>query len=289
LSWSRLSKKLFETPKPRNARLPEITLHKNKIMIKMPVDNKNYTEINAETIDRWTDNGWKWSIPVSHEDYIKAKNGNWNVLLTPTKFVPKNWFPDLNNKKLLGLACGGGQQMPIFAALGADCTVLDYSDKQLASEKYVAERENYSIDIIKADMTKRLPFGDETFDIIFNPVSNCFIENVYHVWNECYRVLQKGGLLLAGIDNGIKFLLKKKKKTLEITNKLPYNPLNQKEQLKKLEKNDCGIQFSHTLEEQIGGQLRAGFILKELYEDYNDSGLLKEYNIPAFIATNAIK
>jgi 2-polyprenyl-3-methyl-5-hydroxy-6-metoxy-1,4-benzoquinol methylase len=34
----------------------------------------------------------------------------------------------------LGLACGGGQQMPVFAALGADCTVLDYSEKQLASE-----------------------------------------------------------------------------------------------------------------------------------------------------------
>lgn len=46
--------------------------------------------------------------------------------------------------------------MPIFAALGAKCTVLDYSKKQLESEKQVAEREEYDIRIIRGDMTKRL-------------------------------------------------------------------------------------------------------------------------------------
>ena len=248
----------------------------------------NYTDINAETINRWTENGWEWGIPISHEDYLKAKNGEWDVVLTPKKPVPKTWFPELKNKKLLGLACGGGQQMPIFAALGADCTVLDYSEKQLASEKCVAEREGYKIDIIKADMTKKLPFNDKIFDIIFHPVSNCFIENVYHVWNECYRILKNGGVLLAGMDNGINYLFDDDEVSLEIVNKLPYNPLKNNEQLKKLMEEDNGIQFSHTLEEQIGGQLKAGFILKDLYEDNNHCGLLKEY-IPTFIATKAIK
>jgi SAM-dependent methyltransferase len=248
----------------------------------------NYTDINAKTIDRWIEKGWEWGIPVTHKDYIKAKNGEWNVLLTPTKYVPKNWFPELKNKKLLGLASGGGQQMPIFSALGACSTVLDYSDKQLASERLVAEREGYNIEIIKADMTKTLPFKDETFDIIFHPVSNCYIENVYHVWNECFRILKRGGTLLAGMDNGLNFLFDDDEKSLKISNKLPYNPLKDDTKLKKLEENDEGIQFSHTLEEQIGGQLKAGFILKDLYEDYNDSGLLKEY-APTFIATRAIK
>jgi SAM-dependent methyltransferase len=250
--------------------------------------NTNYTDINAKTIDRWIEEGWEWGIPITHNDFIKAKNGEWNVLLTPTKYVPKNWFPELKNKKLLGLASGGGQQMPIFSALGACSTVLDYSDKQLASEKLVAEREGYNIEIIKADMTKTFPFADETFDIIFHPVSNCYIENVYHVWNECFRIIKRGGILLAGMDNGLNFLFDDDEKSLAITNKLPYNPLKDNNQLKKLEENDNGIQFSHTLKEQIGGQLKAGFILKDLYEDYNDTGLLKEY-APTFIATKAIK
>jgi len=248
----------------------------------------NYTEINAKTIDSWIENGWEWGTPISHEDYLKAVNGECNVLLTPTKFVPKNWFPELKNKKLLGLACGGGQQMPIFTALGADCTVLDYSDGQLANEKHVAEREKYTINIVKADMTKTLPFADDTFDIIFHPVSNCYIEDVYHVWNECYRILKKDGILMAGLDNGINYLFDDCYKSLEIVNKLPFNPLKNKEQLIKSEKNNDGIQFSHTIEEQIGGQLKAGFILKDLYEDHDNVSLLKDY-IPTFIATLAIK
>jgi SAM-dependent methyltransferase len=250
---------------------------------------KNYTEINSQTIDRWVEKGWEWGIPITSEEYGKVKNGEWHILLTPQKNVPKEWFPDLKDKKLLGLACGGGQQMPVFSALGAYCTVLDYSEKQLASEKHVAEREKYNIEIIKADMTKELPFDDESFDIIFHPVSNCYVENVSHIWNECYRILKKGGILLAGMDNGINFLFDDDEKLpLIVSNKLPYNPLKDKIQYKKLEKNDNGIQFSHTIEEQIGGQLKAGFILKDLYEDYNDCGLLKEY-IPTYIATFAIK
>ena len=93
---------------------------------------------------------------------------------------------------MLGLASGGGQQIPIFTALGAECTVLDYSDMQLENERMVAERENYKVNIVKADMTKPLPFEDESFDIIFHPVSNCYIENVEPVFKECYRILKKG-------------------------------------------------------------------------------------------------
>ena len=47
------------------------------------------------------------------------------------------------------------------------------------------------------------------------------------------------------------------------------------------------IQFSHTIEEQIGGQLKAGFILEDLYEDTDDDGIGKY--IPNFIATRAVK
>jgi ubiquinone/menaquinone biosynthesis C-methylase UbiE len=65
--------------------------------------------------------------------------------------------------KLLGLASGGGQQMPIFTALGANCTVLDYSERQLDREREVAKREGYDINIVKADMTKFQTAMSRTF------------------------------------------------------------------------------------------------------------------------------
>lgn len=247
----------------------------------------DYQDINAKTIDRWIEEGWEWGRPISHEDYLKVTQGIWDVLLTPTKKVPRDWFGDLKGKKILGLASGGGQQMPVFAALGADCTVLDYSEKQLESERYVSDREGYKINIIRADMTKRLPFEDGAFDLVFHPVSNCYVKDVRAIWRECYRILKKGGFLLSGVDHYINHIVDENEK--EIINSLPFDPTENEEYRKQLERDDAGMQFSHTLEEQIGGQLEAGFTLLDLYEDTNGEGRLHEMNIPTFIAMRSKK
>ena len=111
----------------------------------------DYQDINALTIDRWVREGWEWGRPVTHEEYAEAVNGRWDLHLSPTKKVPHGWFGELKGKKVLGLASGGGQQMPILSALGAVCTVLDYSEEQIQSERMIAEREGYGITIIRAD------------------------------------------------------------------------------------------------------------------------------------------
>jgi len=275
--------------------------------------HENYTDINASTIDGWVAEGWEWSTPTTPEEFARAKVGlcedcmekmrcsraanldmkenqcancsqqAWRVLLTPQKAVPAAWFEPclqngrLNGTKLLGLASGGGQQMPIFAALGADCTVLDYSPAMLELERMVAQREGYDINIVRADMTKCLPFDDASFDLIFHPVSNCYVEDVHHVWRECYRVLKPGGVLLVGMDDN----------PLQIANKLPFNPLKDEALRDRLLANDDGFQFSHTMEEQLGGQLQAGLVLTHLYEDSDGEGI-GEY-MPNFIATRAVR
>ena len=135
----------------------------------------NYQDINSKTIDSWCQNGWQWGKAISHEEYQKAINGEWDVFLTPTKAVPHNWFGNLQGNKLLGLASGGGQQIPIFTVLGAKCTMLDYSNEQCDREREIAEREGYDVEIIQFDMTRRLPLDNEEFDLIFHPVSNCYV------------------------------------------------------------------------------------------------------------------
>lgn len=248
---------------------------------------KSYQDINAETIDRWCADGWEWGVPISHETYLAAKAGSWDVLLTPNKPVPHEWFGSMKGKKILGLASGGGQQMPIFTALGASCTVLDYSQHQLDSEKQVSQREGFEIEIIRADMTKPLPFPDGCFDLIFHPVSNCYVAEVEPIWRECFRVLKPGGVLLAGLDNGVNFWFDDNEERLTYT--MPFNPLVNPDQKELLERLDCGVQFSHTIDEQIGGQLKAGFILTDVFEDTNGQGNLRDHNIPTFWATRAVK
>ena len=213
-----------------------------------------YQDINAYIFDRWAEEGWQSSRPLNHQNYQNAALGNWQIRLTPGRYVPRDWFPPLQGLQVLGLASGGGQQMPVFAAQGAVCTVLDYSEKQLENDRLVAQREHYEIRAIRADMSQPLPFEDESFDLIFHPLSNCYIRDVEQVWQECWRILKPGGILMSG-------------------------------QMDYLEAHDLGIQFSHPIEEQIGGQLRAGFILKDIYEDTNGSGFLHEHGVPTFWAT----
>lgn len=247
----------------------------------------NYQDINSKTTDLWCKNGWQWGQSISHEEYEAALRGEWGVKLTPTKLVPHEWFGDLKHKTVLGLASGGGQQIPVFSALGAHCTVLDYSQAQCDSERAVAAREGYDVQIILGDMTKSLPFADETFDLIFHPVSNCYVEEVKPIFKECHRILKKGGILLCGLDNGINFIFDDSESTVMYS--LPFNPLKDPALYEDSVKNDWGIQFSHTMDEQIGGQLEAGLILTHLYEDTNGAGPLHDRGIPSFIATRAVK
>ena len=246
-----------------------------------------YQDINAKTVDSWNEAGWEWGREISREMFEKALHGEWDVKLTPTKFVPHDWFGDLRGRKVLGLASGGGQQIPVFSALGATCTVLDYSTTQCEKERQVAEREGYHVNVIQGDMTKPLPFDNETFDLIFHPVSNCYVEEVKPIFKECYRVLKKGGVLLCGLDNGFAYIFDETGRN--ITYPLPFNPLKDPKAYEDSIKNDWGIAFSHTLEEQIGGQLEAGFRLTNLYEDTSGDGVLHDYNVPTFFATRAMK
>lgn len=247
----------------------------------------DYTQHNASVIDSWCAEGWEWGQPISHEIYARALQGDWGVYLTPTKLVPKAWFGEMKGKRILGLASGGGQQMPIFAALGAQCTVLDYSPRQCESERMVAAREGYEIEIIRGDMTQPLPFPDGAFDLIFHPVSNCYVEEVRPIFRECFRILKPGGILLCGLDNGMNFIFDAQETHLKHT--LPFNPLKNPAHYEECVAAGDGYQFSHTLEEQLGGQLEAGFRLIDLYEDTNGSGPLHEHHVPTFWATRAIK
>ncbi len=64
----------------------------------------------------------------------------------------------------------------------------------------------------------------------------------------------------------------------------------EKEQYDRMANNHEGIQFSHSMEEQLGGQLKAGFTLTDLYEDRDREGgaAIREY-APQYMATRAVK
>jgi SAM-dependent methyltransferase len=231
---------------------------------------------------------------VSHEVIERARRGEWTVVLTPTKPTPRSWFPkDLNGVRILCLASGGGQQAPIFAAAGAKVTTIDNSPRQLEQDRLVADREGLDIETIEGDMA-HLPFDDESFDLIFHPVSNIFVPEIRPVWSEAYRVLRSGGELLAGFMNPVQFIfdqhLAEHEGVLVVKYSLPYSDLTSLPEEVRRQYTDAGdpIEFGHTLTDQIGGQIDAGFAITGLFEDLDPEAALAEY-IHTFIATKATK
>ncbi len=141
--------------------------------------------------------GSRWCQPVSSAEIQAAQEGKWSVILTPNKSVPSEWFGDLKGKKILCLASEGGQQAPVLAAAGASVKSFDNSDEQLAKDRFVADRDALDLITTQGDMADLSTFENESFDLIFHPVSNVFAENIEPVWKECFRVLKWNGRLLA--------------------------------------------------------------------------------------------
>ena len=158
---------------------------------------------------------------------------------------------------------------------------------QRETECRAAEREHDEIDLVRADMSKPLPFDENSFDRIFHRVSNCYVAEVEPIWRECCRILKPCGALLAGMDNGVNFWSDEEKGRLACV--MPCNPLENPEHRRILEEQDGGMQFSHSIDELIGGQRRAGFRLTDAYEDTNGSGKLETHKIPTFWATRAVR
>lgn len=249
-------------------------------------ENK-YSNINSKSVDSWVKSGWEWGKPIYHGDFLKAKEGKFKLFLTPFKKVPDDWLGNIKGKKVLGLAAGGGQQMPILKALGADITLIDNSKEQVKTDEEFAKREGYKGIFIKGDMTEKLPFEDSSFDLIVNPVSLVYVDDFMFVFKECGRVLKKGGIILTGLDNGFNFAFDDETGKIMFT--LPFNPLKDKEQYDYMVKNDYGIQFSHSLSEQLNGLIKNGFKILDTYEDTNLFGKLKDFNVPTFMAVKAMK
>jgi SAM-dependent methyltransferase len=235
----------------------------------------------------------RWSQPVNSEIIAKAKQGEFSILLTENVPVPHKWFPPLKGADVLCLAGGGGQQGPVLAAVGANVTVFDNSPAQLKQDQLVAEREALSLKTVEGDAADLSTFADQSFDLVFNPCSTVFMQDVRAVWKETYRVLRHGGILMTGSMNPVHYifdLYKADEGILEVAHSIPYSDLTSipKEDLEEHIEKGLPVEFGHSLTDLIGGQCEASFVITDMYEDYMLDSPLHNYH-PSYIATKAIK
>jgi SAM-dependent methyltransferase len=143
-----------------------------------------------------------------------------------------------------------------------------------------------------ADLSK---FADAAFDLIFHPCSNSFVPRLEPVWREASRVLRPGGRLLSGFCQPVLYLVDEKadeRGEIVVRYRIPYSDLSQLTPAELQAKTEFGktLDFGHSLEDQIGGQILAGLVIAGFYEDSWAPGVSAiSDRISCFAATLAIK
>ena len=255
------------------------------------IDVRSY---NRVAWDLEVERGNPWTIPVGREVIAAARAGTIRVRLTPTADVPGPWLPPLAGRRVLCLAGGGGQQGPIFAAAGAKVTVLDNAPRQLAQDRAVALREGLELTTIEGDMADLGMLASASFDLVFNPCSTCFVPSVLPVWREAARVLRPGGMLMTGFLNPVVYQIDKereaKERMLVVKYAQPYSDLASLTDAERARyaSYNAPLEFGHSLADQLGGQIAAGFALTGFYEDRWDGREAADALLPSFFATRAV-
>jgi len=258
-----------------------------------PVDVFDHNRISW---DRQAAQQSPWSRPVGAADIAAARAGHWHVRLTPNR-LPAGWLDRVSGLRILCLASGGGQQAPVLAAAGAVVTVFDASDVQLQQDRDVAQRDGLDLQTVQGDMRDLSVFADASFDLVFHPISNLYVPDIRPVWRECFRVLRRNGTLLSSFYNPVVFVGDRDPRYAEqglIRPRfpLPYSDLEHLDAEALAAKQASGepLVFGHSLGEQIGGQLEAGFVLTGFHEDVQPQPrfVIDRY-LPTFLATRASK
>ena len=160
---------------------------------------------NRQHWERLVQNGLIYTRPWLDLDAGLVKDyasGRLDELSSPYKYIyPREVFEDVEQKDVLCLATGGGQQSAIFGLLGAHVTVLDLTQGQLDGDVAAAEHYGYELKTVLGDMRDLSAFEEAGFDIVYQAISIIFVPSVREVYREVHRVLRPGGLYRVGHCN----------------------------------------------------------------------------------------
>ncbi len=107
-------------------------------------------------------------------------------------------------KKILDVACGNGlgASLPLLR-MGFDVYAFDLYKSSIEALKINAKKENFKIQTKKADMYKKFPYKDNTFDstFCFKAIMHGRIEQIMFCLSEIKRVTKKGGYFFGSFMN----------------------------------------------------------------------------------------
>jgi len=174
---------------------------------------------------------------------------------------------DIRGRRVLCLAAGGGRQSVLYAAAGAEVTVVDISPEMLALDRKVTAERGLNVRCVEASMDDLAALADASFDIVIQPVSTCYVPDVLPVFAEVARVTVVGGLYISQHKHPASLQATTTRTSDGYAIRASYydrGPLQQVEGSKHREEGT--LEYLHRIEELLGGMCRAGFVIEDVVE-----------------------
>ena len=174
--------------------------------------------------------------------------------------------------KVLCLAGGGGRQSCLYAAAGADVTVVDLSPAMLELDREAARKRGYSIRLIEGSMDDLSMLDGADFDLVIHPVSTCYLPDVVAIYRQVATVVRGGGLYISQHKSPVSLQTSIDRQSgryaikHEYYRTTPIPPPSFSSPASKRLREPGATEFLHRWEDMIGGLGRSGFVIEDLIE-----------------------
>lgn len=180
----------------------------------------------------------------------------------------RGWLPkSVAGLNVLCLASGGGWQSVLYAVAGANVTVVDISDSMLQLDEREARRRGLKMQILRASMDDLSALNDQSFDIVHQPVSTCYVPKLAPVYSEVGRVLRDHGLYISQHKQPISLQISHRNERQQFVIGVEYyheGPIPKQQDDSYRESGTT--EYLHRLEEIVGDLCRHEFVIEDLRE-----------------------
>ncbi len=180
----------------------------------------------------------------------------------------RGWLPtSVAGLNVLCLASGGGWQSILYAAAGASVTVVDLSESMLRLDNREAKRRRFQIQTVHTSMEDLSMFAEESFDIVHQPVSTCYVPDLKCVYGEIARVVKSGGLYISQHKQPGSLQISHRNERQQFVIGVEYyheGPLPNQQDTSYRESG--ATEYLHRLDQIVGDLCLAGFVIEDLRE-----------------------
>ena len=200
----------------------------------------------------------RFTIPARDEEFAQ-----------PLRVVDQlGWLGgDIRGRQLLCLAAGGGKHGPLYAAAGAEVTVVDISPAMLELDRAVAAERGLALRTVEASMDDLSMFRAAEFDVVIHPVSTCYVPQIAPVYQAVARITRPGGLYVSQHKTPTNLQAEQQPGARGYELSEPYyrtGPLPPVAGSRLREEGT--LEFLHRWEEILGHLCRSGFVIEDVVE-----------------------